>query len=95
MNLSVSPAREEVFIQRSDSLPFRFTASAPDVVLALASDIRESLGIDGAVSDSLAPLFAVSAVTHDAYGDQGDHVYRNNSNRDFDVAPTSLLAQST
>ena len=87
----MSPAREEVFIQRSDYLPSRFTASAPDVALALAADIQESLGIDGAVSDSLAPLFAVSTVTHDAYGDQGDHVYGNNSNREFDVAATSLL----
>ena len=39
----MSPTREEVFIRRSDSLPSRFTASAPDVALALAANIQESL----------------------------------------------------
>ena len=42
IDISMSPTREEVLIQRSDYLPSRFTASAPDVALALAADIRES-----------------------------------------------------
>ena len=47
----MSPAREEVFIQRSDSLPSCFTVSTPNVALALAADIRESLGMAGDVAD--------------------------------------------
>ena len=45
IDFSISPAREEISIQYSDSLPSRFTASVPDVALALAADIRESLGM--------------------------------------------------
>ena len=92
MDLVMSSAREEVFIPRSDSLPSRFSTSASDVALALAASIKESFDMDGAVSDSLSPLFCVSAITHDAYGDQDDHVYRNNNNNsEFDVMPTSLF----
>ena len=65
----MSPACEEVFIQRSDSLPCRFTASTPAVALALAANIQEFLDVDGAVSDSLAPLFVVSAISQKAYED--------------------------